>query len=450
MSKFFAIPKTITAQVATLARKASTGLMAPRKLEEFVVAVDVGSSRIACALAEIQDDHATVLAADAVPSYGIRNGEIVDLERAGESIRIAVQAVGDKVDAEIRSVVVGFSGDVRLNVSKSTIELGGEQPVVAVSDVARLRKSLWPDLGGTRRVVHRFDGPFAVGEVHGVERPVGLRGATLGMSAGFLTAPNDRIDNLLKTVRSAGIEVEDLALEPLASSMGSLTPDERILGVAVLDFGAGGFRGTLWEGGRMRQTCAFGQERHTPALGVSPASSGMEGVVLGLARHFRIAPGTARRLLKEHAAVGDDVASGPALDVPAVDGLTSIRVEMRDFNKTLEDLLTPAIRSLRDGLPAYTGSHAGGLVIVGMGGKLKGLPSLVARHFGGAPVRPGTPHWEVAREAALPEELSGPGGCTLSGLVHFGAESRARLRLERAASLWGRMRMTVRRVAAAL
>lgn len=449
MSKFFTIPKTITAQVATLARKASTGLAMTRKIEEFVVAVDVGSSRIACALAELRDDHTQVLAADSVPSYGIRNGEIVDLERAGESIRIAVEAVGERVNADVRSVVVGFSGDVRLNAAKSTIDLNGEQPSVSSSDVARLRKTLWPDCGPTRRVVHRFDGPFSVGDVHGIERPVGLRGSALSMSAGFLTAPSDRVENLLKAVRGAGIEVEDLALEPLASSMGALTPDERILGAAVLDFGAGGFRGTLWEGGRMRQTCAFGQERHTPALGVCPAAGGMEGVVLGLARHFRIAPATARKLLREHAVVGEAPLRADAIDAPAVDGMGTLKIDPKDLTKALEELLTPAIRSLRDGLSGFTSSHAGGVVLVGHGARLRGLPGMVAKHFGGAPVRPGIPHWETARELALPEELNGPGGCTLCGLIHFGAETRARLRLERAASVWGRMRQTMRRVAAA-
>lgn len=450
MSKLFAIPKTITAQVASLARKATTGVLAPRKVDEFVVAVDIGSARIAAALAELRDGRAVVLAAEAVPSYGIRNGEIVDLERAGESVKIAVDAIGDRANVDVRSIFVGFSGDVRLSLARSSIELPGDQPAVTASDVARLRKSVWPDGGPARRVVHRFDGPFSVGDLHGVERPVGLRGAALAMSAVFLSAPADRAENLLKAIRGAGIEIEDLALEPLASSLGALTSDERMLGSVVLDFGAGGFRGTLWDNARLRQTTAYGQDRHTPALGVAPASGGMEGIVLGLARNFRIAPETARRLLKLNAAVGDAAAAGAPIEVPAVDGLRTLQIDPRELTRALEDLIAPVIRSLRDGLPAFSSSHAGGVVLVGQGSGLRGLPGLVSKHFGGAPVRLGYPHWETARETLVPGELAGPGGCTLAGLVQFGAETRARLRLERAATLWGRMRMTMRRVAAAL
>ena len=436
------------------------GRLAPytRSAEETVVALDVGSARVACALSEIQLGRPVVVAAETVPSYGIRGGEIVDLERASESIRIAVEAVGGRAEADVRSVVVGFSGDIRLQHSRGVLDLDREHRAVQAADVARLRRTLWPECGPGRKVVHRFDGPYAVGDLRGIERPVGLSGATLGMASSFLTAPVERVENLLRAVRLAGVEVENLALEPFASSLGVLTADERALGVAVLDFGAGGFRGALWEGGRLRQICALGQEHHTPPLGAIPASGGMEGIVLSLARRFRIAPATAGRLLQRpgQGASGNSPdafladLSQAALEVDAVDGLETSRIHPAEWAAALEALFCPVARGLRDGLSFFSPGHAGGVVLVGNGAQLPGLAHLVSRHFGGAPTRAGTPHWEVVRDAELPAELEGPGGGALCGLAVFGVEARARLRERRAGTWWGRMRRGYQRVIAAL
>jgi len=168
--------------------------------------------------------------------------------------------------------------------------------------MARLRSCLAPEHGVARRVIHRFDGPYTIGDLPGVENPEGLCGERLEMHASFLSASSDRLDNLLKAVRGADVDIEAVALEPISCSLGTLSTDERALGAAVLDFGAGAFRGGLWEGGRLRQLHIVGrdgptttpQSSHAFAGPLSPAG-GMEGVVLGIARRFRIAPATAER-----------------------------------------------------------------------------------------------------------------------------------------------------------
>ncbi|MCY3023724.1 MAG: hypothetical protein NTW87_32490 [Planctomycetota bacterium] len=429
-------------------------LAAQHEQLELLVAVDVGSARVGCAVAEIGPGVLRVLAAEAAASFGIRGGEIVDMKRASEAIRITIEAAAERADADVKTVVVGLSGDVKLSSAKVMMDLDREHRTVTAPDVARLRKCVASDAGAGRRVVHRFDGPYGVGDLQGLERPEGLCGDHLEMQAAFLSAAADRLENVLKAVRAAGVEIEAVALEPMACSLGALTDEERALGAAILDVGAGAFRGALWEGGRLRQIQIIGREgpgaqsvsgRSNAALG------GMDGIVMALARRFRIAPATAERLLSTHGALGDDeVAVLPAAgEVAAVDGLGSVRVETRELSRTLEELLTPAVRALREGLSGFSAGHTVGVVLTGGGARIRGMPAWIAKRFGGAPVRVGVPRWTMAEEDA-PTEISGSRGCSLCGLLVLGAQGRAELRHRRSGSFFGRLSGTVRRLVASL
>jgi len=420
---------------------------------ELIVAVDVGSARVACAVAEMGIDQPVIIAAESAASFGIRAGEIVDMKRASEAISIAIEAAADRADADVKTVVVGLSGDVKLCCSKAQMDLDREHRTVSAADVARLRKCVSPDPASGRRVVHRFDGPYSVGDLQGVERPEGLFGERLEMQAAFLSASSDRLDSLLKAVRATGVDIEAVSLEPISSSLGSLSVDERALGAAVLDLGGGTFRGALWEGGRLRQIELIGKET-APAMTQSGRSiaplGGMEGVVMAVARRFRIAPATAERLMRTHAALGEDqiAALPPAVEVAAVDGLGSVHVETRELSRTVEELLTPVARSLREGLSGFSAGHSVGVVLTGGGAQIKGMELWMSKRFGGATVRIGVPRWNVAPDVEIPTELSGSSGCSLCGLLMLGAQSRMEARAKRSHTFFSRVSDSMRRLVA--
>jgi len=433
-------------------------------LPELLVAVDVGSARVACAVAEIGNGPLRVLAAESATSFGIRGGEIVDLRRASEAIGIAIQSAADRAEAEVQTVVVGLSGDVKLTSARMAMDLDHERRAVTGNDVARLRKSLSPDSaaaagGPGRRVVHRFDGPCSVGDLQGIDYPEGLSGDRLEMNATFLSAASDRLDNLLKAVRLSGVEVEAVSLEPISCSLGALSSDERALGAAVIDLGGGAFRGALWEGGRLRQIQVIGRENlaalptaasaNRPSSGL-PSVCGMEGVVIALARRFRIAPATAERLLRTHAALGDDeLLKLPAqVEVAAVDGLGSVRIETHELSRTIEELLIPVTRSLREGLSGFSAGHAVGVVLTGGGAQIKGMQGWMSKRFGGAPVRIGHPRWKPDNERSVPPELMGSSGCSLAGLLSLGAESRMQQRQHRRLGFFARLGDSIKRLTA--
>ena len=432
---------------------ASSAARAP----SLMVALDVGSARIACAVADVSTSRAEIVALDCSESYGIRCGEVVDMARATESIRIAIAAVADRAEADVRSVVLGLSGDVKLSASKAALELCGERRCVTTADVERLSKGMPAGAPSGRRAVHRFDGPFSIGDLHGIEHPEGLSGARLDMHASCLSAPADRLDNLLKAVRAAGVEIEAVALEPMSSAMGALTSDERNLGAAVLDFGAGAFRGSLWENGRLRQIhIAAGEQSLTQsgrAIAISSTpGGGMESVTMALARRFRLAPNTASRLLRSHGALGcEALADQPAsVEVAAVDGLGSVKIDTRELSLTLEELLAPLVRSLREGLTGFSNAHAGGVVLCGGGAGIRGLAPWISKRFGDAHTRLGVARWEFQEKLYVPLELRSSSACALAGLVALGAEGRAKIRKRPGTALIGRIGDGLRRLTASL
>jgi cell division ATPase FtsA len=435
----------------------SQAIRPARESADTVVVVDVGSARVACAVAELGHEQPKIIAAECATSFGIRGGEIVDLKRAGEAIRIAIEAAADKAEADVRTVVVGLSGDVKLSSARAVMDLDGERRLVGANDLKRLRNSVHADVSGGRRIVHRFDGPYSVGDLHGLDHPEGLSGERLEMHASFLSAAGDRLDNLLRAVRDADVDIEAVSLEPMSCSLGALSVDERALGAVVLDMGAGAFRGALWEGGRLRQIQII--SRDGPGLqsgsgrclaNPQAAIGGMEGIVMALARRFRIAPATAERLMRTHGALGDEaLANLPSYaEVAAVDGLGSVRVDTLELSRTIEELLSPVARALREGLSGYSAAHAVGVVLTGGGARIKGMCPWIARRFGGAPVRLGVPRWKVDENSKIPADLTDCAGCSLSGLISLGAEARSQMRKQRAPSVFSRFTEGLRRFSA--
>ena len=414
---------------------------------ETLLALDIGSAQVRCALVGTDGEAPRWLAGEEVPSFGLRDGAVVDLERAAESIRIAAE--GARLEGRRpKRAVVGFSGGARLSFARGSLVFPGGAREIRAGDLARLRRSLHSDAGPAYRTVLRMDGPYGAGELADVEWPVGLRASGLALTSAFLSAPAERLESALRAVRCAGLEIEHLALAPHAAALGVLGDDERRLGAAVLDFGAGGFRGALWDGGRLRQLGSAAPERGSANAGAGP--NGMLALETELARGFRLAPPAARRLLQEHGleAGRRDGSGGPPgeVEVTAVDGIQHVRVDLGKFSETAGKLLSGALRRLRDELSFFSANHAGGVVLTGSGALLPGLPAMVSRHFGGAPVRVGAPRWAGRSSDAA---FAGPGACTVCGLAVLGLAARAQLR--RGARGWpGALASIARRLAACM
>jgi cell division ATPase FtsA len=130
--------------------------------------------------------------------------------------------------------------------------------------------------------------------------------------------------------------------------------------------------------------------------------------------------------------------------------LGSVRVDTCELSRTLEELLAPVARSLREGLSGFATGHSVGVVLIGGGARIKGMSQWISKRFGGASVRMGVPNWEISEGAHVQGDLLDCSGCSLAGLLLMGAEGRERVGFRRSASLLARIGEGLRRVVASL
>jgi len=176
-----------------------------------------------------------------VPSHGMHKGMVVNVEEAkdsvSESIRRAEQASGLKVE----SAYIGVTGRHISSVnSHGVVAIPRNDRLVRHDDLKRVLSSAQQvNLPDDRRILHAIPRNYALDSQERIKNPVGMHGFRLDVETHIITAAISSVQNLVKCIRSVGVEIEDLVLEPLASGEAVLTPEEREVGVILADIGGG-------------------------------------------------------------------------------------------------------------------------------------------------------------------------------------------------------------------
>ncbi len=175
------------------------------------------------------------------PSFGLHKGLVVNISEARESIRESVRKAEQASNYKVESAYVGVTGRhvASLN-NRGVVAITRNDRVVRSDDLKRVLASAQSiKVPSDRRLLHVIPRSYAVDGQPGVKNPVGMHGFRLDVETHVITAAVTSIQNLVKCIRSLGIDIEDLVLEPLASSEAVLTPDEKEVGVILADIGGG-------------------------------------------------------------------------------------------------------------------------------------------------------------------------------------------------------------------
>lgn len=211
------------------------------KKEQIIVALDIGTTKTRAIVSEVRETgEAHVIGVGSSPSRGLRKGMVVNIESTVESIRRAVDDAETMSGTQVNSVYVGIAGShiKGVNAEAAVAVKSGE---VLRSDIARAVKAaraaalIQPD----HRVLHALPRGFILDEQDGIKDPTGMSGSHLQVNVHIITGAVTAIQNLVKSVEKAGLDVIGVVLQPLASSEAVLTDDERELGVAMVDMGGG-------------------------------------------------------------------------------------------------------------------------------------------------------------------------------------------------------------------
>ena len=210
-----------------------------RQRRSLISALDIGTTKICCFIARVEDDQPRVLGIGHQISRGVRNGTIIDLEAASTSVLNAVHAAEEMAGETIERVAANLSG----GFSASRIiraEIGITAREISDADMRRvLEHGYLMREPGDRQVIHSVPVGFSVDDSRGIRDPRGMLGERLGVNMHVVTASAASVRNHTSAIGRSHLEVEALVVSSYASGLSCLVEDEIGLGVTVIDMGGG-------------------------------------------------------------------------------------------------------------------------------------------------------------------------------------------------------------------
>jgi len=211
-------------------------------MKNIISAIDVGTTKV-CTITGTLDSggNVQVLGVGLVPSHGMHKGMVVNVEEARESIAESVRRAEQASGLKVESAYVGVTGrHISSHNSHGVVAIPRNDRLVRHDDLKRVLSSAQQiNIPDDRRILHAIPRNYALDNQERIKNPVGMHGFRLDVETHIITAAISSVQNLVKCIRSVGVEIQDLILEPLASGEAVLTPEEREVGVILADIGGG-------------------------------------------------------------------------------------------------------------------------------------------------------------------------------------------------------------------
>jgi cell division protein FtsA len=379
------------------------------KKPELLVGLDVGTSKVAAVVGErAPSGGLNVVGVGAATSEGLRRGVVVNMEATVQAIASAVKEAELRAGCEIHSVFASVGGvHIKGFNSHGVVAIKSGEVVAADVDHA-LDAARAVALPMDQDILHVLPQEFLVDGQDGIKEPVGMSGVRLEARVHIISTPIAAAQNVIKCCQRAGLHVVDLVFAPFAAAEAVLSPEEKELGVAVVEIGAG-TTGLI--------AFANGAAMHTAVLAVGGNHVSSDSAA-GLRTPFREAELLKRRF---GAALAAAVPAEEMVEVPTVGGRAPRELSRRLLAEIVEPRLDEIFalvqrQLIRCGLDTALTS---GVVLTGGSVAMEGVIALAERVFQ-MPVRYGTP---LGCEG-LDDTLSGPSYAAAVGLTRYGAQPR--------------------------
>ncbi len=228
-----------------------------KEYKDLVVGLDIGTAKIMVVVAEVQPNGELKLAGLGVAaSHGLKRGVVVNIDATVQSIQQALKEAELMADCRIARVYTGITGSHIRGINSSGMVAIKDREVTA-TDVARVIETAKAiNISTDQRLLLVEPQEFII-DGQDVREPIGMSGIRLEAKVHIVTGAQSAAENIIKCVRRCGLEVEQLMLNPLASSLSVLTEDERELGVALVDIGAGTTDVAIFTNGAIRHTAVI-------------------------------------------------------------------------------------------------------------------------------------------------------------------------------------------------
>ena len=380
----------------------------------FIAGLDIGTTKIGVIIGEVtEEDGLNVIGVGMSPSDGLRKGVVVNIDKTVNAIEHAVEEAELMAGIDVDSVFVGIAGGhIKSINSKGVVAITNANNEISQEDVERvIEQAKAVAIPMDREIIHVIPQEFIVDVQTGIKEPIGMSGVRLEVEAHVVTGAITSAANIYKSVEKAGLNVLDLVLEPLASSYAVLSKDERELGVALVELGAGSTDLAVFQDGKFRHLATFG------FAGAHVTSDIAQGLAVTQADAER---------LKERYGYAFQPLVDPAemLELPGTPG-QGPREAPREFlahiiHQRLDEVLRNVGREIERA--GYLGKLASGVVLTGGTAQLAGIVEL-AREVLAMPVRLGVPGQSLS--GSLTDAVEQPRFSTATGLALYGIKQMA-------------------------
>ena len=371
--------------------------------QETLAGLDIGTTKTCAVVAAGGPGGLEIVGYGEAPSLGMRKGVVTDLDETIKSIEAATERAERMAGVHIADVYVAVTGEhIRSTNNRAVVAVQGEDREVAAGDVRRVvDASKIINLPADRQIIHALPRYFTVDGQDGVEDPVGMAGGRLEVDTHIVTGGTSFLTNVLKCVHRAGLEAAGLVFEPLASSAATLLPEEKQVGVVLLDIGGGTTDIAVYSGGSAiyTSTLPIGGNILTNDISLGLKTTAAE------AEQIKRVYGTASNNGEHRFAV-------KTLDGRATKEASGSELRAIVVPRVLETLRM-ARAKIVENVPRDL--VLGEVVLTGGGANLPGIDGIAEDVFG-LPVRTGLPN----AIAGLSETMKQPQYATAIGLVLFG------------------------------
>ncbi len=377
-----------------------------RENKDLIVGLDIGTSKIVTLVAEVTPEGGiNILGMGSAASRGLRKGVVVNIETTVSAIQRALEEAELMANCKISQVYAGVSGShIRSLNSHGMVPIRDRE--VTHADIERVIETARAvNISTDQQILHVLPQEFIIDGQEGVREPQGMSGVRLEVKVHIVTGAVSAAQNIVKCVRRCGLEVRDLILQPLASSLAVLNDDEKDLGVCLVDIGGGTTDIAVFTRGAIQHTAVI------PIAG--------DQITNDIAMTLRTPTREAEDLKIRHGVALRQLASRDMIEVPGIGERGPRMLSIQ----TLTEVIEPRVEELYSLIQAelrrsgFEEQISSGLVITGGSSAMKGMVELAEEVFH-MPVRLGVPEYV----GGLSERVRSPRYATSVGLLLAGLE----------------------------
>ncbi|MEI7621631.1 MAG: cell division protein FtsA [Candidatus Moraniibacteriota bacterium] len=373
-----------------------------------IVGIDIGSAntRVVVAQQIKGEENLRVIGVAAVPSAGMRRGVIIDVEDVAKTINAAVESAERMVGFPIKHGIFNIGGcEIAFANSKGVIAIGRADGEVCEGDISRaIAEAQMIQVPMNKEIVHVIAKKYRLDDQDNLKDPLGMKGVRLEVDTLVIESSSVQVKNISKATYQAGIEIDDLVLEPLATAGAVLTKKQKELGVVMINIGGGTTSLAVYEEGELLHTA------------ILPVGAGhiTNDIAIGL----RISVEVAEQIKLEYgSALSGDVGKEDGIDLSLLDSREEGVVSRYHIAEIIEARLEEIFALVQKELQKIgkAGLLPAGAVLVGGGAKMVHLAEFAKQNLG-LPIQIGFP----LGFGGIMDKVDDPSFATVAGLAAWG------------------------------